>query len=260
LAINFDADELDLIDANSMVLQRYNPSAYSGNGAWADFIPAVDDISNGPTLFFIQTGAIPSSEFYRSWAISSSTSPLPISLIRFNAICIGNDQVELSWSTASEINNDYFTVERSEDGIIWEAFDVVPGAGNSSTQLNYKVIDNNPFSGLTYYRLTQTDFDGTSETFDPEVSDCDGVGFEIVAANSLEASPILNLVVSAGSDERFDIVLHDMSGKQVLYQGNVMLYAGLNYLNIDKGDLGKGIYIISMVSETQVMTRRVLLD
>ncbi|MDA0714470.1 MAG: hypothetical protein O2867_03190 [Bacteroidetes bacterium] len=118
MAINFDADELDLIDANSMVLQRYNPSAYSGNGAWADFIPAVDDISNGPTLFFIQTGAIPSSEFYRSWAISSSTSPLPISLIRFNAICIGNDQVELSWSTASEINNDYFTVERSEDGII----------------------------------------------------------------------------------------------------------------------------------------------
>ena len=243
-------------DPSDLVLQRYNPDAYTGNGAWLDYLPPSQTVI-GNAIF---TGAIPSAEFYRSWAISSSSSPLPIALIRFIAICIGNDQVELSWATASEINNDYFTLERSEDGIIWEAFDVVPGAGNSSTQLNYKVIDNNPFSGLTYYRLTQTDFDGTSETFDPEVSDCDGVGFEIVAANSLEASPILNLVVSAGSDERFDIVLHDMSGKQVLYQGNVMLYAGLNYLNIDKGDLGKGIYIISMVSETQVMTRRVLLD
>ena len=264
LAINFDPAELDGIPTSpsfDIVLQRYNNTAYAGAGAWLDFLPAVQNIpvASGP-LTFIQVGPITGANFFRSWAISNGSTPLPITLTRFYANCQGNDRVELTWVTASEINNDFFTMERSEDGIIWEAFDVIQGAGNSSSQLTYKSTDYNPFSGITYYRLTQTDFDGMSETFDPIVSDCDGVGFEIIAATSLEASPILDLVVSAGGNENFDIELYDMSGKQVLRKNTVPFVAGMNYISLDKGDLGKGIYIISMTSESQQMTRKVLLD
>ncbi len=74
----------------------------------------------------------------------------------------------LKWSTASEIGNDYFLVEKSENAIDWEKLEILDGAGNSSMILDYKIIDNNP-SNTTYYRLTQVDFDGNKETFDPIV-------------------------------------------------------------------------------------------
>jgi hypothetical protein len=263
IAMFFDPTEMDGIPTSplNIVTQRYNPTAYSGNGGWLDFLPTVQ---NSPSMIppgnFISVGPILNTNFYKAWAISNGANPLPITLTRFYANCNGSDKVDLTWVTATEINNDYFTVERSEDGIIWEAFDMVQGAGNSSSQLTYKSTDYNPFSGITYYRLTQTDFNGTSETFDPIVSDCDGVGFEIIAATSLEASPMLDLVVSAGSNESFDIELYDMSGKQVMRKNTIVLVSGLNYFSLDKGDLGKGIYIINMTSATQQMTRKVLLD
>lgn len=92
----------------------------------------------------------------------SMDNPLPISLLSFEAtIC--ESSVCLAWQTTSEINNDFFTVEKSTDGLIWEGFADIKGAGNSQTILNYKTIDKSPFSGLSYYRLKQTDFDGEFE-------------------------------------------------------------------------------------------------
>lgn len=71
------------------------------------------------------------------------------------------ENVIIAWATASESNNDYFTVERSKDGISFEAIVEVDGAGNSDNYfLNYKVTDFSPFEGTSYYRLKQTDFDG----------------------------------------------------------------------------------------------------
>lgn len=87
----------------------------------------------------------------------SSLNPLPITLVSFEAhVC--ENSVCLSWQTASEFNNDYFTVEKSDDALIWQKVEDVMGAGNSHTTLNYQTIDNYPFSGLSYYRLKQTDF------------------------------------------------------------------------------------------------------
>ena len=88
-----------------------------------------------------------------------SGNPLPVKLIRFAAIAVGNT-VNLFWSTASETNNDYFTIERTKDGISIEEVIKIQGAGNSNTILHYSAIDNNPYLGKSYYRLMQTDFDG----------------------------------------------------------------------------------------------------
>ncbi len=84
---------------------------------------------------------------------------LPIELIAFNASAAGSE-VHLNWSTASELNNDYFTVERSKDGLSWEEVVRVDGAGNSIHRLDYSSVDKRPYAGLSYYRLKQTDFDG----------------------------------------------------------------------------------------------------
>jgi hypothetical protein len=89
----------------------------------------------------------------------SATGILPIKLFSFNAT-LTNEKVNCAWETASETNNDYFSLERSKDGNSFEAFGNVKGQGNSNWNIRYSYIDNNPFSGMSYYRLKQTDFDG----------------------------------------------------------------------------------------------------
>ncbi|NNC83097.1 MAG: T9SS type A sorting domain-containing protein [Flavobacteriales bacterium] len=258
LTLFYDEDELEgtMVETN-MIIQRYNNTS----DRWLDLNLTGLVVPNAPGNFISTVPIISDADFFRSWTISSSTNPLPIDLLSFNAECKGNGSVELTWSTASEINNSHFTLERSEDGIIWETFaDMIHGAGNSSTQNDYTHLDNNPFRGLTYYRLTQTDFDGTSETFDPIVNDCDGVGFEIISALSPEGSDQIQLVVSAARDEAFDIEVMDMSGKSVLWTSNVAMFEGLNYLRLDKSDLGYGIYIIKLQSQNELMTRKIFLN
>ncbi|MGP8217691.1 MAG: fibronectin type III domain-containing protein [Bacteroidia bacterium] len=87
--------------------------------------------------------------------------PLPITLLSFDArYNPDNSVVDLNWVTATEINNKLFTVEKSMDGENWTFVTSVPGAGTSSTQLNYSTIDETPWQGTSYYRLKQTDNDG----------------------------------------------------------------------------------------------------
>jgi len=88
-----------------------------------------------------------------------SPSPLPISLLYFNGL---NEQFynSFSWSTSTEINNDYFTLEKTTDALNFIAIEKTNGAGNSNTLRYYSIIDYHPTEGLSYYRLKQTDFDG----------------------------------------------------------------------------------------------------
>jgi hypothetical protein len=88
-------------------------------------------------------------------------APLPITLVSFDAKLSGK-QVNITWTTSTEINNDYFTVERSADGINFERLTQIKGAGNSNFLKNYFFADESPFTGVNYYRLRQTDFDGKS--------------------------------------------------------------------------------------------------
>lgn len=74
-----------------------------------------------------------------------------------------NQHVKLNWQTASEINNDFFTIERSSNGNNWQEVNKIKGVGNSSSRLSYSEIDYNPYNGLSFYRLKQTDFDGQFE-------------------------------------------------------------------------------------------------
>ena len=91
---------------------------------------------------------------------------LPIELFSFTVENVKNSNL-INWVTSSESNNDYFLVERSVDGINWTDIKRVIGAGNSNKQLSYEIVDKNYLNTINYYRLTQVDFDGVSETFNP---------------------------------------------------------------------------------------------
>lgn len=87
-------------------------------------------------------------------------SMLPIELLNFEAIALNKEAVLLEWQTASETNNNYFSIERSRDGVEWEWVENVDGAGNSTSLLSYSTVDTSPYIGLSFYRLKQTDLNG----------------------------------------------------------------------------------------------------
>jgi hypothetical protein len=113
-------------------------------GAWADI-----------------TGSAACAQILGPKAISVQVCAfLPITLITFNGQLNESKKVDLYWSTASEVNNDYFTIERSKNGHLFSPILQQRGAGNSSNFLHYSDIDEEPLQGVSYYRLKQTDFDG----------------------------------------------------------------------------------------------------
>ncbi|MDW8332505.1 MAG: LamG-like jellyroll fold domain-containing protein, partial [Cyclobacteriaceae bacterium] len=87
-------------------------------------------------------------------------SPLPVELAYFRAK-EAEGKVELSWRTESEINNDYFTIERSADATNWMVLMTLPGRGTTTIPTDYIAYDDGPLNGLNYYRLKQTDYDGS---------------------------------------------------------------------------------------------------
>lgn len=133
---------LSIADGEHLYL-RWESDDVSGNGSRDEF--AIDDI----TFNF------------------NPSSPLPVELISFDATVVDRQKsVLLEWETASENNNDYFSIERSADGYNWESITSVNGMGNSSTTTSYDYKDRQPMKGVSYYRLKQNDFNGDSEYFD----------------------------------------------------------------------------------------------
>ncbi len=96
----------------------------------------------------------------------SCVAPLPIELIYFNGKKQNDGTNLLTWASASETNNDYFLIKRSTDATNWDVIGRVEGAGNSSTEKDYQLIDKTPPAGINYYRLTQVDYNGMASQFD----------------------------------------------------------------------------------------------
>lgn len=91
--------------------------------------------------------------------INYNPDVLPIELISFTATP-ERDHVRLDWATATETNNEHFTIERSRDGSDFHPVERIPGAGTSTQLITYSGFDRNALSGLSYYRLKQTDING----------------------------------------------------------------------------------------------------
>ncbi len=101
------------------------------------------------------------SSFHTVTLAEDMSAPLPIELLDFNVQATANKKVDIYWSTAAEINNAYFDIERSKDGISFESIDQLQGHGNTNSEMHYRTVDLNPFIGINYYRLKQVDFDGS---------------------------------------------------------------------------------------------------
>jgi len=217
---------------------------------WDDAVSIWRDRGNGGATGTLGAGVIPTaaiqSLFNASpgptpWTLASTTSenPLPISLVQFNATPDG-EVVRLEWVTASERDNAYFTIERSKDGTNFEPVMDVPGAMNSTSTLNYTELDREPYSGLSYYRLRQTDVDGNT-TYSNVVAIMMGALNErpLVAFNNGGGLTALH-GFPAGS--RF--ALQDMTGR-IIVEGSTTIEGRTELQGLD---LARGAYLFRLLN------------
>ena len=197
------------------------------------------------------------ADFYRSWTLSNRLLPLPITLVAWEGQCEGK-QVVLKWTTASEQDNHYFTIEKSRDASEWSAIGTVPGAGNSSSMINYSFIDDGA-QGLGYYRLRQTDINGTTTVSNTIAAGC-GTDNGTAIVNAWDDGTYLNLVVSSTLDAVYDLTLMDAQGKVMTTRASQVINTGSTTLRVDKRDIATGIYMVQLYNSTNVMSRRVHLD
>lgn len=195
-------------------------------------------------------------------AIVSSNGFLPVELIEFNAI-MNEDRVEITWTTASEINNDYFIIEKSEDVMEWIEVIKVSGAGHSVSIIDYFEIDNNPLRGLSYYRLTQVDFDGEQETFNiiPVENAIKGEGIMNIYPNPVNKGECITLSLESLHlyyDEIL-VVLRDIRGNEA--------YSIIQFIDCEDGlividiprHLASGTYLVVATSENLLYSKKIII-
>lgn len=235
--------------ANNLVAQRYN----TPQNKWYD-IPALGSQS-GNTV----GGVIPPTpaDFFRIWTLSNRLMPLPITLVAWEGQCEGK-QVVLKWITASEQDNHHFTIEKSRDASEWAAIGTVPGAGNSSSMINYSYTDDGA-QGLAYYRLRQTDINGTTTVSNTIAAGC-GTDNGTAIVNAWDDGTYLNLVVSSTLDAVYDLTLMDAQGKVMTTRASQVINTGSTTLRVDKHGIATGIYMVQLFNSTNVMSRRVHLE
>lgn len=183
----------------------------------------------------------------------NTISNLPIELGHFSAD-LDQDIVNVEWSTLSQRDNDYFTIERSSDGNNFESIGEVKGTGNSNEVLSYDFIDNEPVQGLSYYRLRQTDFNGETETFNA-VAVKYIVEIEKVTIEKAWPNPFKNdfkVQYTMGTDAEITISLANSNGMQV-FSDDVQSYTGENeYKFVSSSDLVPGVYFLNIIHDGEV--------
>ena len=190
------------------------------------------------------TAATLTNTFYLG-SINSTSSPLPITLIQFTAVP-QNGQVKLEWETSTEVNNNYFTVQRSNQSGIWENILKVDGSGSTSTNKIYEAYDPNPYSGLSFYRLEQTDYDGRSS-----YSMIRQVNFDSSATIRIYPNPVTNIIYVSGSGTMV-ISVHNVNGQLL----NTPVHLIRSEYSVNVAALPPGIYFIHIVQNGNQLTTK----
>jgi hypothetical protein len=186
--------------------------------------------------------------------------PLPVTLLDFTAKSNNNREIITKWITATETNNDYFTIEKSADGEEFIELIKVEGAGNSSSILKYSFTDKSPFTGISYYRLKQTDFDGKTETFEPVAVKFNGV---LIKELSIYPNPFNSTFVAeyiAENSEDIWVQVINLKGALV-HSENIKAKKGNNSYKFNAPDkLAEGTYVLKLKNKKEILaTERIIL-
>jgi hypothetical protein len=247
------------VAANYELLVRNSPA-----GTFSIVAGTTKSVVGDRVIFDVNAASITSNSYYTIGTQSTSASPLPIELLSFTAIA-NNDKVDLNWATATEKNNQFFTIERSRNGVQFEDLKTVDSKsnnGNSLVRLDYTDVDPNPYEGTSYYRLRQTDFTGES-TRSPMVDVYFGSSNEIdiaVYPNPNQGEFTLDFKGIKKNNNNIQLKLFDALGKKV-YDDSLTLSKETTTFQITPSQkLVKGIYFLSCVLDLTTYTKKIVVN
>lgn len=181
----------------------------------------------------------------------------PVDLLYFTAAPDGNE-VSLQWATATETNNDYFTIERSSDGINFVTIATVEAAGNSTSLEEYSYTDHPGTYETLYYRIRQVDFDKQSTLSPVELVSGGRSGISVFPSPS-HAGEALNVIVYEATD-KLKLSLMDMIGK-VVYENSFTLSNGMKTISTGALQVSKGIYFVETITANgNKFTEKVIIE
>ncbi|HWY11110.1 MAG TPA: T9SS type A sorting domain-containing protein, partial [Bacteroidia bacterium] len=174
---------------------------------------------------------------------------LPIELLSFDAKC-DNGKVNLIWETATEINNDHFTIVRSADGINYETVGTIAGAGNSNKTLRYSFADPKPLKGTSYYSLKQSDYNIANKNIRSVAVNCTGV-----IEFAIHPNPGTGTFIIDGEEQNSDIIITDVFGK-IIFQDKIIG----EKKEIDLNSQQNGIYFVKIISESGITSNKIVIN
>ena len=197
------------------------------------------------------------NNFYLA-SVDGTSSPLPIVLSYFKANLV-NDYVIAEWKTVQEINNDFFTIEKTSDFETFHEVGSIEGQGNSHESRIYSFVDDSPFIGKSYYRLKQTDFDGKFTFSDPVMINYDGPSALILKAypNPFDGHQLKIELNGLKDNPDVPIVIYNLQGQKV-YEA-ILRETGPGVIDEElyfNTSLPKGLYIVK-AGKTLQLTHKV---
>ncbi|MBI2259429.1 MAG: T9SS type A sorting domain-containing protein [Flavobacteriia bacterium] len=184
-----------------------------------------------------------------------STNPLPVDLKNLTLNCKNSNEVELEWETLSERENDYFFIDKSNDGIVFHLLNKIEGAGNSLNSIAYSSSDSS-IDGLTYYRLSQVDNNGTIRILDTKSINCIAEKEDIFIAYTPNK---LNITIYRKDKQEFTFLLIGSDGKLV-YSENMVLNKGINQFQIPTNNSKPGMYYLKITSTNSIEQKKVIIN
>lgn len=248
----------ELIERETLEVMVWN----AANSNWDNF--GGENFSAGHTQsngFFSAVNRIPFSEKFITLGSQDAANPLPVQLISFDAH-LREGKVYLEWKTASEVNNDFFEVQRSEKGDNWEVIGKVTGNGTINETISYGFIDKSPLFGESYYRFRQVDFDGQFE-YSPVVrinNAFTGESMKVVIFPNPTSQDNINLrIITQNKENTIHISMVNISGENFYDKTHwASDFSQDNNIAIP-GRLKSGIYILIVKQHDQVHRTKLII-
>jgi len=244
-----DATRSGITDLTDLAVAHFNGTCWeykggttSGDLSWGSITSNINFSSYSPVSFGSKRGV----------------NKLPVELTQFGARC-GDDGILITWQTASETNNDYFTLEKSENAVDFIQIAEIQGAGNSVDLIEYHFLDERYVSGTFYYRLKQTDFDGSSKYSNIVIANCyaNGSANPVVIAYPNPFNDELSVTAWNLPEGEITLTLTDLFGKDY-YRKELKTDKGEFSITLFLKDIAPAVYLLKITKGEFTRTIKVV--